>query len=77
MILSDALKNLPEEHLTDELKARLMHFESPEFTGHVIERLWRDPKKLNHPGSTRICAELAKRYGIADVDGKQPIHREA
>ncbi|BFM07364.1 SDR family NAD(P)-dependent oxidoreductase [Halioxenophilus aromaticivorans] len=32
LILSDELKNLPEEHLTEELKARLMHFESPEFT---------------------------------------------
>ena len=78
LILSDALKNLPEEHLTDELKARLVHFESPEFTGEIIERLWRDPERLDYSGSALICAELAQRYRIADLDGKQPIsYREA
>ena len=50
LILSDAIKNLPEEHLTEELKARLEHFESPEFTGHVIERLLRDPQRMSYSG---------------------------
>ncbi|MNR61798.1 hypothetical protein D3C85_1836470 [compost metagenome] len=44
----------------------------PEFTGAVIERLWRDPSKLDRSGETLISAELGMAYGIRDLDGKQP-----
>jgi hypothetical protein len=55
------------------LLARLPTFETPEFTGLVIERLWRDPERMKLSGETLIAAELGQRYGIKDLDGKEPI----
>lgn len=72
-ILSEVLKSIPREHLTPELAARLPAFETPEFTGLVIERLWRDPERMALSGEALIGAELGKRYGIKDLDGKQPL----
>ncbi len=46
--------------------------ETPEFTGHVINALYRDPELLSLTGQTLIGAETAKRYGIKDVGGKEP-----
>lgn len=51
--------------------------ETPEFTGLLISALYRDPKRMEKSGGVFIGAELAREYGIADTDGKQPIsHRE-
>lgn len=72
LLLTDALKSAPREHLPPGLVADLPHFETPEFTGLVIERLWRDPQKLERSGQTLISAELGMEYGIQDLDGKQP-----
>jgi NAD(P)-dependent dehydrogenase (short-subunit alcohol dehydrogenase family) len=72
-ILSEMLKSIPREHLTPELAARLPQFETPEFTGMVIERLWRDPERMALSGEALIGAELGKRYDIKDLDGKQPL----
>jgi NAD(P)-dependent dehydrogenase (short-subunit alcohol dehydrogenase family) len=46
--------------------------ETPEFTGHVIWALSRDPELMSLSGQTVIGAELAKRYGIRDEGGRQP-----
>jgi NAD(P)-dependent dehydrogenase (short-subunit alcohol dehydrogenase family) len=46
--------------------------ESPEFTGHVIAALAADPDLMSLTGTTVIGAEAARRYGIADRDGRQP-----
>src|ERR1700689_901927 len=46
--------------------------ETPEFTGHVIAALAADPDVLAVSGRTLIGAELARRYGITDRDGRQP-----
>jgi NAD(P)-dependent dehydrogenase (short-subunit alcohol dehydrogenase family) len=46
--------------------------ESPEFTGHVIWALYRDPKLMQLSGQTLIGAELAVTYGIKDEGGRQP-----
>ena len=46
--------------------------ETPEFTGHVIAALASDPDVLAVSGRTLIGAELARRYGITDRDGRQP-----
>jgi NAD(P)-dependent dehydrogenase (short-subunit alcohol dehydrogenase family) len=46
--------------------------ESPELTGHVIWALYSDPALMELSGQTVIGAELAKKYGIADEDGRQP-----
>ncbi|MEY2943181.1 MAG: hypothetical protein RLY97_1195 [Pseudomonadota bacterium] len=46
--------------------------ESPEFTGHVIWQLFNDPKLGDMSGQTVIGAEMAIKYGISDVEGRQP-----
>lgn len=46
--------------------------ESPEFTGRVIDALWRDPQRLERSGRIWVGAELAAEYGVTDVDGKLP-----
>jgi len=56
--------------------AKLGHLEStaetPEFTGHVVWALYRDPALMETSGRTWIGAELAQKYGILDVGGRQP-----
>lgn len=46
--------------------------ETPEFTGHVIWSLFNDPELMTISGETVIGAEMAKKYGIRDSDGRQP-----
>lgn len=72
-ILTDEVKALPPEVLPEELRAMLPHWEHPEFTGLVIDALYRDPALPSLSGHAHIGAELAVRYGIKDIDGKQPI----
>ena len=43
---------------------------SPEFPGRVIAALAVDPQLMTRSGGTYITAELARHYGITDVDGK-------
>ena len=71
-ILTDMIRNLPEEHKTPELKAMLPEFETPEFTGLVIAALLADPELKSRSGKTFIGARLGEHYGIKDLDGKQP-----
>lgn len=72
-ILTDAVRAMPPEHIPDDLRAMLPHWETPEFTGLVIAALYRDPGLMALSGQALIGAELGERYGIADTDGKQPI----
>lgn len=59
------------------LAAMAQHAETPEFVGHVIDALYRDPRRGERSGHTLIAAELAHRYGITDEDGRQPpSHRD-
>jgi hypothetical protein len=46
--------------------------ESPEFTGRVIDAIYRDPARMTLSGQVLVGAEAALKYGIADLDGKQP-----
>jgi NAD(P)-dependent dehydrogenase (short-subunit alcohol dehydrogenase family) len=46
--------------------------ETPQFTGMVIDALYRDPKLMEKSGRVLIGAEAALEYGIVDLDGKQP-----
>jgi NAD(P)-dependent dehydrogenase (short-subunit alcohol dehydrogenase family) len=55
-----------------ELKQQLAGFESPAFSGDVIDALYRDPKLMELSGKTLIIAELAQRYGLTEADGRQP-----
>ena len=43
---------------------------SPEFPGRVIAALLRDPKIMARSGGTFITAEIARDYGVTDIDGK-------
>lgn len=59
------------------LAAMAEHTETPEFTGRVIDALYRDPDRRELSGQTLIGAELGQRYGITDVEGRQPVsHRD-
>src|SRR5262249_44466563 len=50
--------------------------ETPEFTGHLIGAMYRDPKLMEKSGHVVIGAELATEYGLTDEGGRQPIsHR--
>jgi len=46
--------------------------ENPEFTGHLISEIYRDPKRMEKSGQVIVGAELALDYGLKDIDGKQP-----
>jgi NAD(P)-dependent dehydrogenase (short-subunit alcohol dehydrogenase family) len=43
---------------------------SPEHPGRVIAALATDPEIMKRSGGTFITAEVAKDYGITDIDGK-------
>ncbi|WP_460356087.1 SDR family NAD(P)-dependent oxidoreductase [Mycobacterium sp. ZZG] len=61
----------------DALAAFAEQAETPEFTGHVIDALYRDPDLDGLSGHTLIAAEAAARYGIIDEGGRTPpSHRE-
>ena len=73
--------------LTDRLKALIAsdtakfghlegHCESPEFTGHVIWELYRDPALAELSGRTLVGAEIARRYGLTDSGRIPPTSSE-
>src|SRR3546814_14267328 len=72
-IRTDALKDMPTEAVSEDLRSRLPQFELPEFSGLVIEALSRDPELMSFSGQSLIGAELGLRYAIRDLDGKQPL----
>ncbi|NUO86047.1 MAG: SDR family NAD(P)-dependent oxidoreductase [Cupriavidus sp.] len=46
--------------------------ETPEFTGRIIDALYRDPALMDKSGQVLIGAEAALAYGIVDAEGVQP-----
>lgn len=50
----------------------LSNSESPEFIGRVIAKIASDPKAIEKTGKILIAAKEAMKYGISDIDGKQP-----
>jgi NAD(P)-dependent dehydrogenase (short-subunit alcohol dehydrogenase family) len=61
-----------------ELASQVEQFETPQFTGMVIDALYRDPDLMALSGQTLIGAELALKYGIQDINGRQPpSHRQS
>jgi len=46
--------------------------ESPEFVGRAVAALAADSEVLRWSGQALVVAELARQYGFADVDGRQP-----
>jgi NAD(P)-dependent dehydrogenase (short-subunit alcohol dehydrogenase family) len=45
---------------------------SPEFPGRVIAAMAKDPNIMSRSGGTFIAAELAREYGVTDIDGSVP-----
>ena len=50
----------------------LSNSESPEFVGRAVYGLFTNPECLARSGQTLVAADLAKRYGFTDIDGKTP-----
>jgi NAD(P)-dependent dehydrogenase (short-subunit alcohol dehydrogenase family) len=50
----------------------LTNSESPEFIGRAVFALAADPDGLQLSGKVLIAAELAKKYGFRDIDGREP-----
>jgi NAD(P)-dependent dehydrogenase (short-subunit alcohol dehydrogenase family) len=75
-IYSDALAQFvgsaPKEMIPAYLARHLPYFERPEFSALVLNALHDDPERMAYSGETLIGAELGERYGIRDIDGKQP-----
>jgi dehydrogenase/reductase SDR family protein 1 len=46
--------------------------ESPEFIGKVISALTQDPKLMERSGKALVAAEIAREFGLVDIDGRQP-----
>jgi NAD(P)-dependent dehydrogenase (short-subunit alcohol dehydrogenase family) len=73
LIMTDALAAMPPETIPESFRAMLPQFEKPEFSGLVINALYHDPQLAELSGKALIGAELGVKYGIKDLDGKQPI----
>lgn len=74
MVLTDMIRGLPEGMIP---KPMMEQMETPEFSGHVIAALLRDPGLKDKSGKVVIGAEAAKEYGVTDVEGKQPSNLTA
>lgn len=51
---------------------KLEEMESPIFVGRCISALAMDEKIIEESGKILITAEVGEKYGIKDIDGKQP-----
>ncbi|ULQ47739.1 SDR family NAD(P)-dependent oxidoreductase [Flagellatimonas centrodinii] len=49
--------------------------ETPQFTGHILSALYRDPQRMEKSGQVHIGAELAETYGLTDEGRQPPSHR--
>ncbi|MGI4792565.1 MAG: SDR family NAD(P)-dependent oxidoreductase [Janthinobacterium lividum] len=72
-ILTDAIRSMPSEMMPPELREMLPQWEHPEFTGLVLNALHSDPELAHLAGQALIGAELGEKYGLKDLDGKQPL----
>jgi NAD(P)-dependent dehydrogenase (short-subunit alcohol dehydrogenase family) len=46
--------------------------ETPEFAGHLIDAIYRSPDLMSLSGGTFYASELARRYGVHDIEGREP-----
>ena len=76
ILLTEKLRAAFARH-PDALAKTAAHAETPEFTGYLIDALYRDPEVSALSGHTVIGAELAQRYGLTDEGGRvPPSHRD-
>jgi NAD(P)-dependent dehydrogenase (short-subunit alcohol dehydrogenase family) len=76
-VLTDAVKAMPPEMIPEDLRAMLPMWETPEFTGFVIDALYHDPALLGLSGQALIGAEQGERLGVKDLEGRQPVSYRA
>jgi NAD(P)-dependent dehydrogenase (short-subunit alcohol dehydrogenase family) len=76
ILLTERLRGAFAGH-PEALAKTAEHAETPEFTGHLIDALFRDPEIAELSGQTVIGAELAERYGITDEGGRRPPSHRA
>lgn len=50
----------------------LSNSESPQFIGRVAAALAGDPLLLERSGEVLVAAQIAREYGVTDIDGRQP-----
>ena len=50
----------------------LTNSESPQFVGRTVAALAADSNILERSGATLVVAEVAREYGVSDVDGRSP-----
>jgi len=72
-ILTDAVRAMPKDMLPPAMQENLHNWESPEFTGKVLDALYNSDELMNLSGQALIGAELGEQLGVKDIDGKQPI----
>ncbi|BBZ42506.1 SDR family NAD(P)-dependent oxidoreductase [Mycobacterium conspicuum] len=76
ILLTEKLRAAFAKH-PEALAKTAAHAETPEFTGYLIDALYRDQQLAELSGQTLIGAELAERYGITDEGGRRPpSHRQ-
>src|SRR5262245_5866249 len=76
ILLTERFRSAFDGH-PEALAKTAEHAETPAFTGHLSDALYRDPDLAELSGHAVIGAELAQRYGISDEDGRQPpSHRD-
>jgi dehydrogenase/reductase SDR family member 1 len=51
----------------------LSNSESPEFAGRAIAAVRSDADALNMSGSVLVTADLGRKYGFTDTDGRRPV----
>lgn len=76
ILLTEKLRAAFHGH-PEALQKTAEHAETPEFTGHLIDALYRDPTLDELSGQTFIGAELAERYGLTDEGGRRPPSHRA
>jgi dehydrogenase/reductase SDR family protein 1 len=51
---------------------KLDNSESPQFIGRAVAALATDPRIMQKTGQILVAAEIARKYGFADIDARQP-----
>jgi NAD(P)-dependent dehydrogenase (short-subunit alcohol dehydrogenase family) len=55
-----------------EIQALAEYFETPQYTGLLIDALFHSPERMALSGQSFVGAELGQRFGIRDINGKTP-----
>ncbi|MEI9475807.1 MAG: SDR family NAD(P)-dependent oxidoreductase [Deltaproteobacteria bacterium] len=61
-----------ERLLQAERFFHLGNSESPQFIGRAVAALAADPQIMQKTGQVLVAAEIARKYGFADIDARQP-----